>query len=227
MPNPSREQIKNALARHYLFSSLTPDQLGLLAEQTRAVRLESEQILFHHGDQAERFFLVGEGLVKLFRVTPDGQEKVMELMGPDRSFGEAIMFMERQRYPVSAQALKASLLYSIPNQAYLQLLRSSPEACFRMLADLSQRLHGRLAEIENLSLQNAAHRVARYLLRRLPADAADGSVLQLEAPKQVIASRLGMTPETFSRVLSTLSRQGAIEVDGRTLRILRIDALEV
>lgn len=225
MPSLGREEIRQSLQRHYLFTSFTPEQVGALAEHVRLIRLEPEQLLFSHGDRAERFFLVLEGQVKLFRTTPDGHEKVMELMGPGRSFGEAIMFMEQQQYPVSAQALRPSVLYSIPNSDYLQLLRDSPAACFRMLGDLSMRLHSRLNEIENLSLQNAAHRVARYLLRRLPAEARDGVTVEFDAPKQVIASQLGMKPETLSRVLGNLAQQGAIAVRGRQVRILRLEAL--
>lgn len=214
-----REQISHILNQHYLFTSFTPEQLAQLAEHVRPLRLDADRMLFSHGDPADRFFLVLSGQVKLFRTTPDGQEKVMELMGAGRTFGEAIMFMEQQRYPVSAQALKESVLYAIPNQDYLQLLRQNPDACFRLLGDLSMRLHHRLNEVENLSLQNAAHRVARYLLKRLPPGATDGATVQLDAPKQIIASQLGMKPETFSRVLAALVQQGAISVKGRQVSI--------
>lgn len=213
------------LSQHYLFSSFEPAQLAELAEYVRPLQLPADRLLFSHGDPAERFFLVVSGQVKLFRTTPDGQEKVMELMGPGRTFGEAIMFMEQQRYPVSAQALKDTTLFAIPNQRYLQLVRSNPDACLRLLGDLSMRLHQRLNEVENLSLQNAAHRVARYLLKRLPPGGGDGTVLQLDAPKQLIASQLGMKPETFSRVLGALTQQGAITVKGRQIVITSVTLL--
>jgi CRP-like cAMP-binding protein len=207
------------LRQHYLFASFSEAELGQLVEQVRLLRVGAERLLFQHGDPAERFFLVVSGQIKLFRTTPDGQEKVMELMGPGRSFAEAIMFMEQHRYPVSAQALQDSELLAVPNQQYLELLRGNPEACFRLLGNLSMRLHQRLNEIEGLTLRNAATRVARYLLKRLPAGASNGATLQLDAPKQIIASQLGMKPETFSRVLGTLVEQGAITVKGRQVII--------
>jgi len=207
------------LRQHYLFTSFSEAELGQLGEQIRLLRVSAERVLFQHGDPADRFFLVVNGQMKLFRTTPEGQEKVMELMGPGRSFAEAIMFMEQHRYPVSAQALQDSQLLAIPNQPYLELLRGNPEACFRLLGNLSMRLHQRLNEIEGLTLRNAATRVARHLLKRLPAGAGDGAALQLDAPKQVIASQLGMKPETFSRVLAALVDQGAITVKGRQVII--------
>jgi CRP-like cAMP-binding protein len=207
------------LRQHYLFASFSEAELGQLVEQVRLLRVGAERLLFQHGDPAERFFLVVSGQIKLFRTTPDGQEKVMELIGPGRSFAEAIMFMEQHRYPVSAQALQDSQLLAVPNQQYLELLRGNPEACFRLLGNLSMRLHQRLNEIEGLTLRNAATRVARYLLKRLPAGAGNGATLQLDAPKQIIASQLGMKPETFSRVLGTLVEQGAITVKGRQVII--------
>ena len=79
------EQLR-MLHQHYLFSAFTEPQLNSLAEHVRMLRVPAERILFQHGDPAERFFLVVSGQIKLFRTTPDGQEKVMELMGPGRSF---------------------------------------------------------------------------------------------------------------------------------------------
>lgn len=150
----------------------------------------------------------------------------MELMGPGRSFAEAIMFMEQQRYPVSAQALQDTQLLAVPNQQYLELLRENPQACFRLLGNLSMRLHQRLNEIEGLTLRNAATRVARYLLKRLPDQARQPAVVELNAPKQIIASQLGMKPETFSRVLASLAEQGAITVKGRQVVINDASLLE-
>lgn len=223
MLSPEMQQL---LRQHYLFKAFTEPQLTELAEHVRPLRLDAERLLFQHGDPAERFFLVVSGQIKLFRTTAEGQEKVMELMGPGHSFAEAIMFMEQHRYPVSAQALQDSLLLAVPNQPYLELLRGNTEACFRLLGDLSMRLHHRLNEIEGLTLRNAATRVARYLLKRLPAGARDGAVLELDAPKQIIASQLGMKPETFSRVLASLADQGAISVRGRQVIIDNAALLE-
>src|SRR5690625_5092357 len=217
--------VLQAMGQHYLFKAFSPDELQQLAAQVRSQQLNAEQVLFQHGDPAERFFLVRSGQIKLFRTTTDGQEKVMELMGPGRTFGEAIMFMERQHYPVNAQALQDSQLYAIPNQVFMQLLRQNPDACFRLLGSMSMRLHQRLNEVESLSLQNASHRLVHYLLQQLPAYTSDGAELILDAPKQVIASKLGMKPETFSRALAGLIQRGAISTQGRKIIIDSIQLL--
>lgn len=216
---PASKQLQ-PLREHDLFSSLSTAKLAKLAKHIESLNLYNEQFLFRQGDAADRFFIVVKGQIKLFRIGPDGEEKVIEIKGPGQSFGEAIMFMKRQAYPVSAQALQDSQLLTIPNHHYLDLLREHPETCFDLLGKLCMRLHQRLIEIESLSHQNTTTRVAGYLLTRLPADAAHNTTLQLQAPKQVIASQLGMKPETFSRALANLAKQRAIDVRGRKIVIL-------
>lgn len=214
------------LREHDLFSSLSAARLTKLAKHIEPLNLYNEQVLFKQGDAADRFFIVVGGHVKLFRTGPDQEEKVIDIKGPGQSFGEAIMFMQHQIYPVSAQALQDSRLLAIPNQHYLDLLREHPDACFSLIGKLCMRLHQRLTEIESMSQQNTTTRVASYLLAQLEADDACNTTLELRAPKQVIASQLGMKPETFSRALASLAKQGAITVKGREIVILDRALLE-
>lgn len=210
--------IRAALARHYLFTPLDPERLEKLVETTRVVPLRTGETLFERGDHAERFYLVVEGQIKLFRISPEGQEKVVEIMGPEQTFAEAVMFMQGQRYPVTTQAIAPSVVYGISNAAYLDILRDDPESCLQLLGDLSQRLHMRLNEIDTLTLQKATDRVVRFLLDRLPqADRA--SQITLPAAKHVIASRLSIQPETLSRILLQLTQAGILTVDGRRVRV--------
>lgn len=208
------------LREHDLFSSLGAARLTKLAKHIEPLSLYNDQLLFKQGDPADQFFIVVGGHVKLFRTGPDQEEKVIEIKGPGQSFGEAIMFMKHQAYPVSAQALQDSRLLAIPNQHYLALLREHPDACFSLIGKLCMRLHQRLTEIESLGQQNTTTRVASYLLTQLEADTACNTTLELRAPKQVIASQLGMKPETFSRALASLAKRRAITVRGREIVIL-------
>jgi CRP/FNR family transcriptional regulator, dissimilatory nitrate respiration regulator len=218
-------ELQKQLKSHYLFSHLDSGQLQEILPKVRPVALAAGQRLFNHNDPADRFFLVLDGQIKLFRTTFDGQEKVVEVIQPGQTFAEAVMFMEQQSYPVCAEALKATQLLAVPNRVYLNLLRDNPQGCFRLLGNLSVRLHHRLAEIEDLTLQNATHRVVRYLIKQLPDGAANGTRLRLSAPKQVIASKLAIKPETFSRTLRTLSDAALISVEGRTIVINDVQAL--
>jgi len=100
--------------------------------------------LFHRGDPSDCFYYLHTGLVELNLVSPTGEKKTLEVVGPARTFGEAIAFMQEHRFPVTAEALEKSLLCRIPTDVYVELIRSNPDACIRLIADISRHLHARV-----------------------------------------------------------------------------------
>jgi CRP-like cAMP-binding protein len=208
-----------------LFSHLNEAQLATIKGQAHEVRLNDGQLFFQAGDPASRFFLVLEGQIKLSRLSLKGSEKVIELISTGETFAEALMFGEQPRFPVNATAIGTTRLLSFDNQSYLEVLRGSNEACFKLMADMSQRLKHLINEIELLSLQNATFRLADFIWKRWEMLQPDGVAIELEVPKAVIASRLSVTPETFSRTLNVFSGRGLIEVDGNRILILDPDGL--
>ena len=223
--HPPVERICEDLRGHYLFAGLRQDELAGLAASVSVQELDAGERLFTQGDPAQRFFYMADGQIKLYRLSPDGHEKIVEIMTPGKTFAEAVMFFEGRRYPVNAEALVASVVYGIHNDAYLELLRANPAYCMRLLADMSSRLHSQLGEIDALAVQNAGYRVQRYLESLLPPEARDGCELELEVPKQVVAARLSIKPETLSRVLHNLTSAGIISVTGRRIRVKDVDSL--
>ncbi len=220
------DEVRNKLKQHYLFNNMDEAVLKTLAQGVRKVALTVGEILFHHGSPAERFYLIESGQIKLSRISPAGQEKVIEIMYPGNTFAEAVMFMQNPAYPVTAQALVDSVLYAIPNQIYRNILAQSTEHCFRLLADLSMRLHRHVQELDYLAQQNAMHRLIRYLINQLPANHGQSCVLTLTVPKQILASKLSIKPESFSRLLAVLSQAGIISVDKQTLTIHNVERLK-
>lgn len=214
-PTVDPEQVRQL----HLFSPLDDPQFQQILATTRCITLDEGARLFDMGQPAERFYLLLKGQVKLFRVSPEGNEKIIELMGPGKLFAEAVAFLPEKRYPVNAAALSHSVLYSFDNNTLLNLLRGSNELCLVLLGKLSQRLHFQVNEIDKLTLQNATLRVVGYLLERLPNPRAESAVIDLAVPKQSIASRLSITPETFSRILNSLARAGIITLQGRSVGI--------
>ncbi len=89
--------------------------------------------MIRQGQPAERFFLVLKGRVKLYRISTDGQEKVVEIIQAGQTFAEAVMFMQRSEYPVCAETLEAVQLVSFPNRLMLTLLEESPQTCLHLL----------------------------------------------------------------------------------------------
>lgn len=215
------------LRQAYLFSDADDTQLARLCQHLQSLSLRHGEALFHHGQPATRFFFLRRGQVKLFRVSPDGHEKIIEIIQPGQTFAEAVMFMGTEgRYPVSGEAISDCELYAFEQQAFLQVLRDSHEISFGMLAAMSRRLHMLVNQIDSLTLQNATYRLVMYLLELAPREAKPGADIDLATPKTALASRLAIQPETFSRLLAKLRDQGLIEVRGahiilRDLRGLR------
>jgi CRP-like cAMP-binding protein len=217
--------IRDELHHVYLFGALNDEQLTRVAETTREVHLSSKQTLFESMQPAERFFLLRKGQIKLFAVSSTGCENVLEIVQPQQTFAEAVMFMEQHRYPVSAEAIEDSELFGFDMRVYRRILEESPETCFRLLAGMSRRLHGRINEINNLTLQNATYRLIYFLLQQLPEGAVQLPQIHLSTPKSVIAARLSIQPETLSRTLHKLSEKGLISVQANEITLLDIDGL--
>jgi CRP-like cAMP-binding protein len=154
---------------------------------------------------------------------------VVEIIRPGQTFGEALMFLDKP-YIVFAQALADSMLLHVAKHAVFEELAQDPGFARRMLSGLAQRLHGLVRDVEAYTLRSGAERVIGYLLAELP-DAAIGEQsgapieVSLSPGKSVIASRLNMTPEHFSRILHELSASGQIAVEGRMVRILDLKRL--
>ncbi len=211
------------LRRALLLSRLSDEQLARVARHATPVRLDEGQMLFRQGDPAERFYLVISGHLRLFRLSPEGAEKVIEIVTPGETFAEALMFLDAPRYPVCAAALGPVELLSMDNRDFTRMLRESFDTCFILLGVLSQRLRSLVCEVDNLTLHSATSRFACYLLAKRPVE---GQILHLDARKGVIASRLSIKPETFSRIEKDLSERGIIRVQGRHVSILDPGALE-
>ena len=221
--------IKNQsfLANLPLFRELGAEEIERLAQGTRELHVPRGQILFRRGDRCEGLHVVVYGQIKLAFNAADGAEKVVEIMGPGQSFGEAVMFMEKP-YPVYSQALADSLLLHIAKAVVFEEIERDPGFARRMIAGLSRRLHGLIGDLEAYSLQSGTQRVIGYLLNAVPDGAAAGAPVELRLPasKGVIASRLNLTPEHFSRILHELTEAGLIRVDGRSFSILDVDGLQ-
>ena len=205
-----------------LLSRLSDPQLARVAAHAVRQGLDEGQWLFSQGDAARRFYLVREGQIRLFRSSPEGVEKVIEIVSAGQTFAEALMFLNAPRYPVCAAALETTELISIDARDFAAMLRESVDTCFVVLGALSQRLRSLIGEIDNLTLHTAKSRVARYLLAHCPEDQR---AFALDVRKGVLASRLSVKPETFSRVFKQLTDADVISVQGAHITILDRAAL--
>jgi len=212
------------MRRNYLFSGLDDAQYQEVVAHAKPVELTAGQALFAQGDPVRAFFWVAEGLMRLYRISPQGDEKVIELITPGRYFAEAALFMGG-RYPVNATAQIPTRLVAIDGDHFRAWLSQDVGRCMKLLAGMSARLHMLVNEIDSLTLMKGTDRLLQYLLDHSDPDDDGRLVVELEAPKQVIASLIGVKPETLSRLLHKLSDMGYIEVQGSRLFILNEDGL--
>ncbi len=215
--------IINNLSTFYLFSELQPEQIEQLAAGTKLLDIPRGSILFNRGDRAHGFYLLLEGQIKLGVISPQGDEKVIGLIQPGQSFGEAILFLERS-FPIYAQATLDSKVLIITRDAIFNILDNDITVVRRMLAGISARNRQLVNDIESISLQNSAQRLIGYLLQ-ISADAGNSTSVKLPANKLTIASMLNITPETFSRVLLRLCNAGLIETNGKEIIITDVNGL--
>ena len=222
------DRIVRLLACIPLLSGLRSDELACFARGVRMQTATRGSALFHRGDPCHGFHLLLEGQVKLAFTSAEGHEKVIEIIRPGHSFGEAVMFMDKP-YIVMAQALTDCRLLHVAKKVVFEEMDRDPSFCRRIIASLSQRLHHLIADVETYSLHTARERIIGYLLREEELDGPPtpcGSVsVRLPTSKGTIASRLNLTQEHFSRILHELAETGLIVVEGRTIHIPDIERL--
>jgi len=210
----------------YLFRVLDEDRRALVLKGAQHIHLDNEERLFKHGDKASRFYYLKSGQITLGRISREGQEKVLEIIQAGHTFAEAVMFMENNEYPVTATSIGASEVLAFDNNTFLNLLRGSTDTCFALMAEMARRLKGLINEVDNLTLHDAQCRIANYLLAQVPEEIMNPTAVELSVAKNVIASRLSIKPETFSRIMHKLSEEGLISVDGKTILIHDINGLK-
>jgi CRP/FNR family transcriptional regulator len=214
----------NQIGNIPLFQGLPEKQLAELARIVVDRKYEQGEVIFSEGDEASGFFVLLSGRLKIFKLSPDGKEQILHFVEPGDPFAEVAMFAG-SHYPAHAEALKESRAVFFPRAAFEKLIRKDPDLAMNMLAILSQRLKYFSRLVEDLSLKEVPQRLAAYLL--FLSDGGNNDLpVDLSISKGQLASLLGTIPETLSRILNKMAVQGLIEVKGRTMKLLKMDALE-
>lgn len=215
---PPQIKTQAFLANLAIFSEMSASELDRIAAATVPLYFDKGQSIVQCGDACTGFHVVVYGQVKLSFTSPQGVEKVVEIIRPGQSFGEALMFLDSP-YIVFAEALADSMLLHVAKHAVLNELGPNSFGR-RMIAGLARRLHGLVRDVEAYTLRSGHERVIGYLLAELPDGVASGPAeVRLTPGKSVLASRLNMTPEHFSRILHELAASGLIDVNGRSIRV--------
>jgi CRP-like cAMP-binding protein len=212
------------LAHLPLFQGLEAAERARLAEGTTRRRLRAGETLFRQGEPSSGGHAVVHGRIALTVRGERGEERVSDILGPGRSFGEAILFLEKP-YIVSARALSDALLLHVAKETVFAELERNPRFARRIIAALSAKLEATVRELESYALGSGSRRFVAWLLRAARGGAAGAAEVMLPASKKAVATKLNLSAEHLSRILRELAGGGLIEVAGRTVRVPDLEKL--
>ena len=181
------------------------------------------EMIFSEGERAAGFYVVISGMVKIYKLSSEGKEQVLQFVGPGRSFAEVPMFSGKD-YPAHAAAVEKSRLFFLPREEFLELIRSDPDIVMKILGGFALRLRHLTRLVEEISLKEVPGRLAAYFLH---VSEGRGGIDEIHLPvsKGQLAALLATTPETMSRILGRMAGRNIVEVRGRKIRILDRKAL--
>jgi len=216
--------LRDTISESPLFAGLPQDQLESIQEIIIEKEFGKGENIFSEGEEGAGFYVVSQGMVKIFKVSIEGKEHILHIFGIGEVFGEVPVFMGKS-YPANAEVIKKSSVLFFPRESFVNLIATNPSLSLNMLAVLSMRLRQFAVQIENLSLKEVPGRMASYLiLLSKEQDRIDS--ISLTISKSQLASLLGTIPETLSRILARMSSRNLIQVDGREITLLDMDGLE-
>lgn len=207
-----------------LFKGLSKDQLVALSNIAVEKNFIKGKTIFLEGNEGRGFFIVCSGLVKIYKTSTEGKEKILEVIKPYEIFAPVPVF-SGETYPASAETMKSAKVIFFSRDDFLRLVGKYPDIALNMLAAVSDRLRQFTVQIENLSLKETPSRLAAYFLHILNEKSGDNS-FTLEIPKGQLASLLGTIPETLSRILAKMRETGIIGQDGKNIKVFDRDSLQ-
>jgi CRP-like cAMP-binding protein len=203
--NPTPEDVR-IITRIPVFRGLKPDIVEHLIAPATAVMLSPHETLFRQDDMATAFFIMIDGWMKLSRVTASGEETVVTILKRGDSYAESHA-LSGAHYPATAEAVSSTRVIRIPAQHVILCIRENPDIALAMISFASQHLHHLVQHIEQLKVQSGLQRVAEFLASLAPTEAGS-YIIALPFDKALIAGRLGLKPESLSRIFAKLRSVG-------------------
>lgn len=214
---------KKILSVSLLFEGLIDRHLDELADIAIEKTYSRGETIFFEGDEGNGFYMVGEGKVKIFKLSSSGKEHILHIFGQGEPFGEVPVFHGRP-FPATAEALVITKALFFPRARFTRLVETNAAIALNMLAVLSMRLRRFATQIENLSLKEVPARLANYLIYLSEEQGREDQV-ELQISKGQLASLLGTIPETLSRIFAKMSDEGLIRVNGKVISLLDRESL--
>jgi CRP/FNR family transcriptional regulator len=229
---------KALLKKVYFFTGLNDDELEKLNAISRLKKFQKGDIIFFDTEPYLGFYFVLNGMVKIYKISKDGKEHILHIIGPYNTFAEVPLFenfgsiFENEfRYPANAMAIDEDTeVVLIQGRQFLNLIESAPNICMKIVSGFAKRLRHLNHHIEELTLKDVTKRVAGFILtnhtnsKKLSPD--NKPFITLDISKNDLAAYLGTIQETLSRTFRRLEEEGMIEVDGRDIYIKDLKKLK-
>ncbi len=227
MPPITGREPKSVLAKAPLFADMSDHELSFLARRMLTRRFAMGELIFTEGDPCLGLFVIDTGAVKIFKSSAGGREQVLAIDGPGDSIAEVPVF-DGGAYPASAMAIKDSVLLFISKADFRAVCVECPEVALKVLRFVGRRLRTLVNIIEELSFTTVRSRLAALLLRlaRAGKPGPQGIEFLLPASNQELAAQIGTVRELVSRNMSRLQASGIIHIEGRTVSVRSLKALE-
>ena len=216
------------LKRCPLFWGLGNREIAEIQAISTSRRYSRGSLIISEGEEAEGFFVLISGKIKVYKLSPDGKEQILHIISPGETFAEAALFAG-STYPAFAESLIDTRVLFFSKEGFLNLIRKNPQISLNMIASLSHWLRKFVNLVEELSLKDVSSRLSKYLLdlaAKSGRSSERGIECELDISKSQLASQLGTISETLSRALRKLRERRIIKVEGKRITILQKEVLE-
>jgi CRP/FNR family transcriptional regulator len=211
-----------------LFSQLSVDELRKITSISRLVNYKKGEYVFHEGEEFLGIYIVLKGLVKIFKISPQGKEYILHLLTKPHLFGDVPLFTGGD-CPASVEVMEDSTLLFVPKNEFLKLLEDNPNLSFKIMTGFAKRLKSITVKAEDLSLKEVINRLADYILKGIKSSGnADlpEPFFKIPLSNPTLAAYLGTIPETISRAIKKMRDNKIIRVHGRTIFIKDFERLK-
>lgn len=225
---PPTELQKQVLAKAPLFSGLSEAEMAFIASRVVPRKFVPGEIVFNEGDACSGLFVVASGHIRIYKTSASGREQVLSIDGPGSSVAELPVF-DGGNYPASVASVDDSTLLFVSKQDFRELCLTHPQVALKVLRVVGARLRRLVGIIEELSFTTVRHRLAAVLLRLAHKEGErteNGIAITIPDNNQELASQIGTVRELVSRNLSRMQSEGLIEIEGRTVTIRDLKAME-
>lgn len=217
----NEKEKKELLSKVSVFTQLSDKEIGDLVDLVTVREYSKDTPVLHQMDPGDSMFIIAQGRVKVSRYGEDGREIILSTLGPGDFFGE-MSLLDSEPRSADVTTKEDSVLLNLKREDFLDHIKKYPSVAIAVLVEMSRRLRRADEKIGNLALLDVYGRVARVLLDISETDgvvAEEGIIIENRPTHQEIASMIGTSRETVSRVLSDLAKDGYLTIQGKKIVI--------